>query len=338
VSAWTDVPHDPEPDRLDIAAGCLFLAPAVCAQPGPAPGSDPATYAQDYYGGQVANASADPAGYAASQASVASLQNQTREAAYIACWAAYDATGMLTDPVCAAYFTSPERAARRQKEQNTTAEDAAAALNQTLDGAVGMANTTLDAVNDTLADPASAPSQLQRIADAVVAFVTGTATLVIDTVGEAIGGAVDLVLGIAGGLLDGLGLGAKGASMAAGAVGDLLGAALAGLAQGSSAAASGVGALLAATTDAATGAAHAVAGAAGAAVDGVAGAGRAVADAAASATQAVANAVGSAVDAVAHLFGHGATSKGLPGTSGKGLAKDLPTDDLLGTVRKAVPL
>jgi hypothetical protein len=323
-----------------LLLAALLAAPLACAQQGPVPGSDPATYAQDYSGAQAANATADPAGYARSQASAEAVANQTRTAVYVACWAAYEATGMLTDPACSVFFTPPERAPRPHREDNTT-QEAQEALNETVEGAGAFANTTLDALNRTVADPAEAPSQAGRIVDAAVAFANATVSLVVRTVKHIVGGAVDLVLGVVHAILHGLGLGAKGTAMASSAVADALRSVL-------KAATDAAGAISDATVAAVEGlvdglgsavsaAASGIASAAEATVDGIGAAGKATLDAAAGAAQAVGDVVGSAVDAVAHLFGgHG--SRAPSKAPAPGLDKGLPTDGLVDGLRKALPL
>ncbi|MCA1819049.1 MAG: hypothetical protein LC620_03180, partial [Halobacteriales archaeon] len=121
----------------------LACCHAAVAQPGPAPGQDPVSHATGYAQDQVAQAAADPAGYAQRTATVPGVANVTSEAGYVACWAAYDA-GEPLDPVCAGFFTPPGKAARPNDEDNATAgaaELASDALNRTS----GLANATVDA-------------------------------------------------------------------------------------------------------------------------------------------------------------------------------------------------
>jgi hypothetical protein len=337
---------------LPLLLAALMAAPLACAQQGPVPGSDPASYAKDYYFGQVAQARNDTVGYAHSQASAQAAGNQTRTAAFIACWAAYDAVGMAVDPACAQFFTPPERAPRPHKADNTT-EGAKDTLNATVAGAGAFANTTLDALNRTVRDPTQAPSQASRIVEATVGFITGTVALVVKLVKHIVGGTAGLVVGIVLGILHGLGLGMQGAGMAGGAVADAVRAVLKAAVDGAGAAAAGIGSLLkglvdglgaalAATAKGLVGAAQAtaavIAGALKATVAGAAAAGKATLDAASGAAQAVGHAIGSVVDGIAHLFGGGHSGRAAPSGPADGLGKGLPTDDLLGTVRKAVPL
>jgi hypothetical protein len=332
-------------------AAALLLAPLACAQSGPVPGQTPAGYAQDYYGAQAANATAHPASYAASKASAQALGNETRTAAFIACWQADEATGGLTDPLCAPFFTAPERALRPSEpgKGNSTVDPAASALNQTAAGAGDLANTTLDAVNSTVADPSQSPSQLDRVVAAVAGFANATVALVLDTVKAVVADAMALVLGLAGMVGDGLGAAGQGIGMGVDALLQGLAALVSGIAQGLAAAGSAVaagvdavgGALVAtggAVSDGVAALARAVADAAGATVDGVAAAGKAAVDAAASAADAVAQGVGAVVDAVQHFLGGGHSTGGLGGKALPPLGKQLPAKDLLHTLHDAVPL
>jgi hypothetical protein len=339
------------PRTLTLLLAALVMAPLACAQQGPVPGSDPVSYAKGHYGAQAENATADPAGYAQGQASADAAANQTRTAAFIACWAAYDAAGMVADPVCAPFFTPPERAPRPHAEDNTT-QEARDALNATADGAAEFANTTLDVLNRTVQDPGSAPSQLRRLVDAAASFANATVSVVVRLVRHAVGGAVDLVVGIVECILHGLGLAAKGAGMAGGAVADGIHALLDGVVSGATATADGVGALVkglldglgSASSAAASGVgrlvkalADGISSAASATADAVAAAGKATADAAVSAAQAVGHAVGSAFDAITHLFGGHSGKDAQSGPVGR-LGKSLPLDDPLGKIRGTLSL
>lgn len=327
-----------------LLLAALVVAPLACAQQGPVPGSDPVSYARDHYEAEAANATSDPAAYAQSQASPETVGEQAHTAAYVACWAAYEAAGMAADPVCASFFTPRERAPRPHSEDITT-QEAQDALNATVEGAEAFANTTLDALNRTVTDPGDAPSQVRRILDAAAGFANGTVALAVKVVKGIVGGAVALVLGIVDAILHSLGLGAKGAAMAGGAVVDFLGAAVdeavgaavalvdgvvEDLASASASIASGVAGFLGAVVDG-------IGAAIGAVVDGVTAAGGATVDALAGAVEVVGGFVGSIVDAVSGIFG-GQGSKAPSGPSVPDLGRQLPADDLLGSVRNAVPL
>src|SRR5688572_32469049 len=92
----------------------LVLAAAPCAaQQGPRPGyDDPLAYAQDYYTQQAENATADPVTYVGNNSSPEAVENQTEQAAFVACWTAWHYSdghsGYLAGSVCDAFFTPPE--------------------------------------------------------------------------------------------------------------------------------------------------------------------------------------------------------------------------------------
>lgn len=238
----------PTASRLARTATALFLAVACCpvalgGPRGPTPGETPATHAAAYAQAQAAAAAADPAGYAQQKATPEGVSGTVEEAGYTACWAAYDETEADLAP-CDAYFTPPGKAARPSRPQAAAPEQVAEAEEQ-----VGnLTAAAFDAVNGTLADPASAPSQIQQAADAVLAFLAWVA-----------GAVADLVRSIVDGLA------------AAGAAAlDGLRAAVDGLSAGFSAGVSAVGDGASAAGSAVSDAAGAVAQAVGAAVDAVA--------------------------------------------------------------------
>src|SRR5688500_14063055 len=149
----------------------LVMAAATCAaQQGPKPGyTDPLAYAQDYYTQEAENATSDPVTYAGNHSSAEAIQNETEEAAYIACWTAWHYSEGETDdvagPVCDAYFPPPGEVSG-EVPHDEEAANAPAILNETLPVSDAFLNETLDAVNDTLADPAHATSQHLRILNA----------------------------------------------------------------------------------------------------------------------------------------------------------------------------
>lgn len=296
-----------------LALAVLFCSPAL-AQRGPAPGQDPAGYAVTYVGAEARQAGADPAGYAQETATVQGVANVTTEAGYVACWAAYDATGTQLAP-CEGYFTPPGTAQRPAEEGNDTAA-------QLADGAVAQAEnvtgTAASAAQAIVEDPSSAPSEAERVVAAIVAAVAW----IVDAIGGILGSLGNGLASLAS--MGGAGIGALGTGLDAG-LGGIAGAA------------------------AATG--TSLAGVSSAVASGASSAGRAVADAAAAAGNAIAQAVGATgkaigdaaravADAVAALFGASApaapASPTLPET---GLpTPDLKASDLLDTVTEKVPV
>lgn len=166
-----------------ILAACL-LAPSVLAQRGPPPGyHDPVLYAQDEAKEQSASAQANPVGYVQSR----NATEEAEHAAWFSCWVAYETAGHALDAVCAPFFTAPvtvEPAARAHAEISDV-------LNET--GASAFADEALDALNDTVANPATVLDQVLRIAGAAAGFVQGV---------------LDVVVGAARNVLGALGFGA----------------------------------------------------------------------------------------------------------------------------------
>ena len=182
----------------------LALSPAS-AQSGPPPGyTDPLVYAQDYATGQAEQAQADPAGYAGGKATPEGAQAEAEHAAWLACWTAYDVGQQSLDPVCSQFFTAPGVVdAPAEAEAEITS-----ITNGT--GADALLAESLDAVNDTVADPTSAASQVQRIVEAVKGFAEKAAGFVVDLVKSLIDAILDLA-GLGGrAALDGLGAMADG--------------------------------------------------------------------------------------------------------------------------------
>ena len=223
-----------------------LLAPAVCAQSGPAPGTDPLGYAVAHAQGEAAAAQADPAGYAQGKATQQALENETAEALYIACWQAYDVLGDAVAETCAPWFTAPKDLGAPHGENatgNATLEEVAPLI----DNATLLANATAAAVEQVVADPASAPSVVEQLAGAVVGFagavvdfLLGLVGSVVDGLGLGLDAVVGLLLGIADAIVDGLGLGIAASVDVLGALGGLLGSAAGGLADGLVALATGL--------------------------------------------------------------------------------------------------
>ncbi len=278
----------------------LLAAPLALAQ-GPPPGhTDPVAYAQDYAKDQAAQAQADPVAYASSKDPAAEAEHTL----WLACWTAYDQAGHVLDPACAPFFTAPVQV---DPAVNATVE-ITEVLNAT--GATALANEVLDAINDTVADPASALAQVLRIGRAVVHFVRDLVDFVLDTLGLGALGIAGGLLGAAEGLLDLLTLPVQGGQLAL----DGLGAALSGTTSAVDAAvdatldtmAATIGAILdgaQATADAAASGLGAIVSAVAAAAGGVADAASAVADAVGAAASAVTDAVDAAAGAVAAAAG-----------------------------------
>jgi hypothetical protein len=339
----------PRPDRLArLAVPVLLLAalaaPLGSAQHGPPPGyKDPVAYAQDYAADQAAQAQNDTVGYAAGKATPEALANETEHAAWLACWTLHEHGGdaaAAADPVCAAFFTPPgqvdppaEAEAEITEAVNGTVGPA---LNET--GAQAFLDEALDAVNDTLADPATVVEQLVRIVEAAVgfaedalAFVLDLVMEVLDLLGLGVGAASVGALGALDGLLSLLALPVAGlasavggvAALAEGAAGGAVaavegavafavalasglasaaGAAGNGLADGLGAAGAGIGSALAATgagiSGGAAGLSSGVTGALDAAGDALAAASGAVGDGMGAATGAIGDAVSGAAGAV----------------------------------------
>lgn len=291
----------------------LLAVPLAVAQHGPPPGyTDPNDYAQDYAADQAAQAQADPVGYATGK----DPANETQHTLWLACWEAYAAADHALDAVCSRYFTAPGTV-------QPTAEDAHAEVTEVVNGtgATALLNETLDAVNDTVADPAGAAGQVARIVDAVVGFVEGIVDFVKGLLGvglDASGlaglavlagawGALQGLVDLAGLPLDGLHLAGDGLATASGALAAALGALGSAGVDAASAAGrglvDGVQAVLGTVADAghaaADGAATVGAGlaaAVGAVGSGLTQAAQGVADGA----QATAHGIGKGIDAVGH--------------------------------------
>lgn len=259
----------------------LVAVPGVTAQ-GPPPGyTDPVAYAQDYAAAEAAGAQADPVGYAAGK----DPATEAEHALWLACWTAYDQLGHALDPACAAFFTAPVQV-------NPAAQGAMAQVTQVLNdtGAAALADEALDAVNDTVADPASAADQALRLVHAVLRFVEDALDFVLDALGLAGLGVAAGLLGAAQGILDLLLLPLAGGRLAL----DGLAAALAGTASASASAAGAWLGAVHATLDAVASGASAMVEGLGAVAAGLAAAGRGAADG----VQAVAAGVGQGLEAV----------------------------------------
>ncbi|MHB8633635.1 MAG: hypothetical protein ACYDBQ_06680 [Thermoplasmatota archaeon] len=185
-----------------LTLALLLLVPLVAASPpGPVPGQDPVSYATGYYGGMAAQATTDPTGFAQSTATPAAVGQQASNAGFIACWQLYDTTGTLA-PGCDRFFTPPTK---QGPTAAATAPNSTAVKNRTL----ALVNTTVAAVQQIAKNPTQAPTVLEAVAGAVVAFVTWlTAGIVAAAKAVAGGGAIMVnVLQAAAGLLGAAGLG-----------------------------------------------------------------------------------------------------------------------------------
>jgi hypothetical protein len=332
-----------------LLAALVAALPLASAQHGPPPGyDDPVVYAQDYAANQTAQAQGDPIGYAGGKATPEALGNESTHAAWLACWTLYayaEPAEQAADPACAQFFAAPVAVDAPAEATAEVTGTVNGTLNET--GADAFLGEALDAVNDTVADPASVLDQVGRIVAAAVTFAQGL---------------IGFVVGIVEGVLGILGLGGKAAATGAlDALGGLLGL-LELPVQGLDSAASGLGSLVgstvAAVTDAAAGAADGVASLAGSIADGIASAvgavagglgslGRGLADGASAGASAVggavsgaAHAVGDAVQAVGHavasLFdGHESSGAG-PASDGPvgGVRTGTEADGLLDRVLK----
>jgi hypothetical protein len=328
-----------------LAVSALMLAalaalPLASAQHGPPPGyEDPAAYAQDYAAGQASQAQADPAGYAAGKATPEALGNETEHAAWLACWTLYayaEDAEAAADPACARFFVAPGTVDAPAEAEATITETVNGTLDET--GAQRFLDESLDAVNDTVADPGSALDQVQRILGAAVAFVQDLLGFVVGLVQEVLG-----LLGLGGksaaagmlGALDGLaallGLPLKGLEAVA---------VVTGVADGAVAAVDGVASLLGSIGGGLASAAGAAAGGLGSLgqglADGASSSASAVGDAVSGAAHAVGDAVHAVGKAVASLFGGDKASSG--GSLGDGPAGGVRTgteaDGLLDRVLK----
>ncbi len=284
---------------LTLLIALLVLSGAAAAQPGPQPGYASATdYAQAYAEERVGNASEDPEGFAAGYASPEALKAEAEHTAYVACWAADDAG--LEPAACDPFYTPRGEAMPERPEE---AQEVEAFEDSVINATDSFADAAVGVVNDTVADPASAPSQVERLLDATQGFL--------GSIGDAAAALADALAGSVLAILDGLvaavdGLEAIGVatsqalSGALEAVGDAFGSTAAvstdALVAGGVAIADGLGAF-----------GHAIGSAAAATGHGIADAGRsvgqAIADAAGSVADGVADAARAVKDTVAGWFG-----------------------------------
>ena len=312
----------------------LLAAPVALAQPhGPPPGyTDPNAYAIDHAEQQAAQAQADPVGYATSRDPAAEAEH----ALWFACWEAYHAAGHALDPACAAYFTAPVSV--QPHVEGATAE-VTEVLNGT--GALALADETLDAVNDTLADPKGAVQQVERIVGAAIRFVKDLLTFAKDTL-TALGlGVAAGLLGAVEGLLDLGAMPVRGLEVALSGLLSTVSLAGGAMATAPSTVADGVaGAALAAVHGVAA-AASAVAGSVAATLSavgsGVSDAAHGVADGVLQAADAVRDGIADAVQKVGELFDGkakraDAVDGGLPETPTTGTDADGLLDRLLGSL------
>jgi hypothetical protein len=173
------------------AAAVLLMVPCGHGQSGPAPGQDPVGYTASYAQDQATQATSDPVTYAQQKGSVEGASAEAAHTAWLACWAAWEKTGQLL-PGCEAYFTPPQKAPRPSAggngEENGTAQDvqdtAAEVQNQTAQ----VVDAVTAALNGTVADPASAPSQIQMVLGAIGNFAGWLAGRLLDAAGSVLGG------------------------------------------------------------------------------------------------------------------------------------------------------
>lgn len=290
---------------LLLALLAALASPAGLAQHGPPPGyTDPVVYAQDYAADQAGQAQADPVAYAQGKDAAAEAEH----AAWLACWAAYDA-GEPLSPVCAPFFTAPV-------QEDAIGQSAEAQVTQVLNdtGAQALADETLDVVNDTLADPTDAVAQVQRAVRAVAAFARDAVAFVLDLVRDVVREVLDILglaglalaagaLGAAQGLLDLVLLPLEGLELAAGGLGALGAALLDGAQAATDSVQSAVASVLGAVGAAAAALADGMRDGAHGARDGVAAAARALADGVADAASATVDAVQDGVSGLASEIG-----------------------------------
>lgn len=351
------------PRLARLAVSALLLAalaalPLASAQHGPPPGyEDPLAYAQDYAAGQAAQASNDTVAYAGNKTTPEAIGQEGEHAAWLACWTLYEYAGeaeAAADPACSLFFVAPGQVDAPAEAEATITNTINGTLGET--GAQQFLDEALDSVNDTVADPASALGQVQRILDAAVAFVQDLVGFVVGLVkdvldalglgGEAVGAGM---LGALDGLVALLGLPLQGLQAAAGGLGDLAGAtadglvaAATGVADGAVALADGVGSLLGSLGSGLASGAGAAASGLGSLGDGLADGASAGASAVGDAVSGAAHAVGDAVhavgQAVASLFGDDKASSGSDlgdGVAG-GVSTGTEADGLLDKVFKLV--
>jgi hypothetical protein len=285
-----------------LAALALLATPLVTAQHGPPPGyTDPLAYTQDYAANQTTQATTDPAGYAAAKGTPEALGAEAEHAAWLACWTAHEAdeAGMALDPVCSQFFTAPGVV-------DPPAPEATAEITETLEDADALVGEVQGAAEGLVEDPTTAVEQVQRILDAVVAFVEDLVGGLLDALGL---GGLAIADGLAG-MLDGLlallqlpALGVKasldGLGLGLGAVGDGVAVAATGLADAVLAVVDGLAAAAGAAADG-------LAAVATGFVDGLAAAGSATADA----SSAVAGAVGDGMAGLGDAIGGAASAIG----------------------------
>ncbi len=193
-----------------LLTSLLLAAASAAAQPGPAAGyDDPLVYAQDYAEGQVDDASADPVGYAGSKGSADAAAAETAHAAYIACWTAHY-HGDLMPPGCELFFTPPQEGGPLPEEaEQSETEEAAEGV---VDSAAEFAEEAQEIIAAIVADPTSAPSQLERLRAALFRFI--------DETGGAIGALGEGLVASVTALVEGLGIGIGAIGFGIGAAGE----------------------------------------------------------------------------------------------------------------------
>ncbi len=310
----------------------LVASGAAAAQPGPQPGYASATdYAQAYAEERMQNATSDPLDFVGQYDSVEELQAEADHTAYVACWAADDA-GLEPD-ACEPYYTPRGEAMPEQPEEPQEVEDFE---NATLNATETFVAEAEDAVNDTLADPATAPGQVKRVVDAAQDFlgsigdavaaladaIAGGILGTLEGIGQMVGGIESIGIGAANGLtsavedvVDGLGVGAAtttdGIAATGIAVGDGMQAATSATGEALSKTGAGIGSAAAtaggAIADAAKATGRGIA-------DGAEAIGDGVSDAAKSVGHGIADAARSVKDTVAGWFGLASAADDLAGT------------------------
>jgi phage-related protein len=346
--------------RTALLASLLLMAPLAAAQHGPAPGYGSAiAYAADYAKEKASNATADPTGFVAREATAEAVQNETENALYVVCWEAWDATGQQA-MVCDPYFTPPGTEDAIPEATNSTADD----LNATVGDAQDLLNTTAAAAQNITEDPTSAPSEIDRVVDAAFGFLrdlVGGLGLglewVVDLLAGVVGGIATAVqdalgkLGIAGaatalGLADGLGsvgkqvtdlLGSLGSgfALAMRGTGTGISSAVSAVGAGISSAAGGVGDLL---SRVGTGLRDGTVSVRDGVGSGLSSAGRAVQDAARSVGDGVSGAARGVADWVGSLFGGSSASGPAPGPGQKLPSVPDKANGVVDKVRDLVPV
>lgn len=274
---------------LVTALLALLAFPLAVAQQGPPPGADPVEYAQAYAADEVADAQADPLGYAQGTDPVAEAEH----AAWLACWTAYEAADHALDAACSRFFTAPVQV-------DAPMEPVTGEITEVLDdtGASAFAAEVTSAVQDTLKDPATALDQVQRILAAGVELARDVVAFVLDILKLAGLGMAAGLLGAAQGLASLAALPLDGLDVASAGLADV-GSTLAGLfADGAAFASDAASAALDGVAAAAMGLVHVAEQTSGAAVDGVSAAAQGLADGVSAAAQGVASTASEAADAV----------------------------------------